>query len=725
MANKQLTATVRLNTSQAERKLKQLEKTIHNLNKVASKHTTAYNQANAALNKASNSAAKVKTAIDQTTKNTKQWSSVLSGVNTKLNKSSSLFGMMSGKIKGLINTYLGVMGMGAIINTSDMITSAKNKLNYINGGNETLTQDSMDKMYASSQKVRMGYGDMMTNVAKSMTLAGDAFGNNTDNAIRFQEIMAEAYAVGGASAQEMSSSMYQMIQALGSGTLAGDELRSVREGAPLAYQAIEEFAQKVYDTTDSLKDLGSQGKITSDIVTAAILDAGGKMDDAFEQTEQTFTQTWTQIKNAAIRAFDPISEILNKKLNEVVKNGLLQKVETLFANIAKGIMITFELISRVIKWVADNWNWLKHVVVGAIITVITLLLIKAGIAIYCAYQEFKAWMIANKIIGKNIFKMLQLILVIAIVIIAILAILYVFYLWKTGAIDTCQAIVAAILIVGIAILLIGIITGNVAMIIIGIILVVLGVIFNFFEEIVGGAYGVANVFKAVCHNIGVFFNNLWHGASSAFWNFIGDTLTGIADLEPAFNAIAKLFGLEGVTLSGLTQDAYDKAATAKGKIKEYDSISDAWKTGYDKGYGVGENIKNKINEFGSKFQNKDGGGNILDKIGEKLGLDFSSLTFPTDGVDGSAYDPSKALGNIDDNTGKIADSMELTSEDVEYLRKIAALEWKKEYTVADIKVDMSNYNTINGESDLDGIITKLSDKLYEELSEVADGVYAY
>ena len=52
------------------------------------------------------------------------------------------------------------------------------------------------------------------------------------------------------------------------------------------------------------------------------------------------------------------------------------------------------------------------------------------------------------------------------------------------------------------------------------------------------------------------------------------------------------------------------------------------------------------------------------------------------------------------------------------------MEWKKEYTTAAITVDMSNYNTINGEGDLDGIVTKLADKLYEEMDYLANGTYA-
>ena len=72
----------------------------------------------------------------------------------------------------------------------------------------------------------------------------------------------------------------------------------------------------------------------------------------------------------------------------------------------------------------------------------------------------------------------------------------------------------------------------------------------------------------------------------------------------------------------------------------------------------------------------------------------------------------------------MAKSMDLAEEDLKYLRELAEKEWKKEYTTANITVDMSNFNTINNDGDLDGIVTKLRDKLYEEMNSLADGVYA-
>lgn len=744
MANKQLTAKVRLNTTQAEQKLKQIAKAIDTINRAVGKQSNAHNQVNSALGKTTRTTEKVRSKTDQTTQSTKQWANAVGNVNKNLNKSSNHLGMISGKLKGLVNTYLGVMGMGAIINTSDMITSAENKLNYVSAqqlgkagyttdasGNEVYstatinaTQDAMDKMYASSQKVRMGYGDMMANVSKSMALAGDAFNNNTDMAIRFQEVMAEAYAVGGASAQEMSSSMYQMIQALGSGILAGDELRSVREGAPLAYKAIEEFAQGVYGADKSLKDMASQGMITADIVTAAIMSAGDEMDKAFAQTEQTFAQTWTQIKNVAVRAFKPISEMLRESLNDAIKSGLIQKIETAFANIAKSIMIAFKVVGNVIQWIGDNWDWLQYIVIFGLAVMALWFGHLAVIAIQTAIDTAIAWLGVNG-------SLLMTIIVIGLIIVALV------YLANQSG-NLCGFLINLAMIVAMAIcsflMLVCIysaITGAtilsttamVALVIVGVLLVLIAAFLQFTGEIIGFVYGIGYTIKAICEWIDAAWYNMCSSMGAWFWNAIADMLEGCEWLLKGINKIREALGKDAITIEGIRDKANEYSSR---ELKELPNIGDAWNTGYSKGYAIGEGIQTKINEFGDKIKNLggDGEGNILDKIGEKLGLDFSGLTFPTDGVGDLSSNIGDQLGGIDDDTGKIADSMDLTEDDLEYLRKIAEMEWKKEYTTASITVDMSNYNTISGENDLDGIVTKLADKLYEEMNVVANGVYA-
>jgi tape measure domain-containing protein len=71
----------------------------------------------------------------------------------------------------------------------------------------------------------------------------------------------------GATAQETSNALIQLKQGLASGVLQGEELRSIREQAPLAAQAI---AKELGVTIGQLKELASDGKVTTDVVLSAL-----------------------------------------------------------------------------------------------------------------------------------------------------------------------------------------------------------------------------------------------------------------------------------------------------------------------------------------------------------------------------------------------------------------------------------------------------------------------
>ena len=622
------------------------------------------------------------------------------------NKMHNVISKIGAKLKWLASVYLGVMGMGALINTSDTITSAQNRLNNLEGGNPKLTEETMNKVFAASQRARIGYTDMLANVSKTMTLAGEAFQDNIDNAILFQEIMGKTYAMGGASAAEQASSMYQMVQALGSGILQGDELRSVREGAPLAYKAIEEFAQGVYSTNESLKDLASQGKITSDIVVAAILGMENEVNQSFSQMKMTFAQAWTTIKNTAVKSFEPVFKMMSSALNSEAGKAIINGIGIALQVVAKALTTVFSLIAKVYNFVADNWGVISKIILtlgtligawfvyqlslalytGAALTAKLILgFIAAGAAaLRAGIQAFISWMTAC----------LPLFLIIALLAAAVIAIIWV----SDSFVDACGIVVGSLYWLGAVFQNIFIWMGNVAM-------------------------GLWESIKAIGKNIGIAFSNAWNAAKSAFWSFVADCFSGLKKLEPAINAVAKAFGAEGFTISGVVDYATKKANSYA--QKEYVSVGSAWNKGYnsyeykdlseayDKGYGVGT-------KAGQWVTNK------LDEFKEKLGLNGLG-----DGYDKllgtNSYDPSgigKGIGDTANNTGRMADAMDLAEEDLEYLRKIADMEWRKEFTTAEIKVDMSNYNTVNGDSDLDGIVTRLADKLYEELDMVANGVYA-
>lgn len=683
-----------MNTTQFESSLDRVTKKINNIN-----------------NKLNNTKM---TGINSTTR---QWANNQEKVNKKLVKTNALLSQTGSKLKRLANAYLGVMATKAMVTTSDTITAAENKLNNINGkslgsagynadgtySQATLnaTQETMDKMYASAQKVRMGYGDMMSNVSKSMTLAGKAFKGNIDNAIRFQEVMAQAYAIGGASAEEMSSSMYQMIQALGAGTLAGDELRSVREGAPLAYQAIEQFAQGVYNTEESLKELASQGKITSDMVVAAIMDASDGIESSFAQTAQRFDETWTQIKNAATKAFEPVSKMMNEALNKAVDNGMIEKITSLFSILSKALQMVFTIVSGIVTFITSNWEVISKILLTACTIIGTVLVGYMLLAIYTGVGLAKQFvMVGIQAVSaaiKSAISWLTLCPPLTIVL-ALLALIIIVIIWVSDSFrDAC---------------------GN----IVGSIYWVLGVIHNVIAFIINLALGLMNVMLAVCSNIGIYYQNAFAQASIAFWEWVQECLNGSGMIAKAVSKIAELFGLDPVSID-------TKISKAKGKIQDYVDIGDAWDEGWNAiPYANLNEMFNKGYNYGTSGY--DWAANKLKGLGGLLGAggtDLNEVANTYSALNTDSFDPSSLAGDVGDtakNTGKIADSMELTEDDLKELRKLANMEWKKEYTTAHIAVHMNNKNTINNKGDLDNWVISLRDMLTEEIDAVANGVYA-
>ena len=706
MPNKQLTAKVRLNAKDAEKSIDNLVKKIDRLNNVTNKAANAGNQ--------NKYYAKTQRQVDSITNRVKAWANAQKQVTSSTKSTNAALSAIGSKLKWLASTYLGVMGAKAVTGATDVLVGAQNRLNYV-------APDQFDSasatMYATAQGARTSYQDMMSNVSKSMILAGDAFDNNIDYAIRFQEVMAKAYAVGGASAAEMSSSMYQLNQALGSGVLQGDELRSVREGAPLAYQAIEKFAQGVLKTDESLKDLASDGLITSEMVVAAVMDMGKGIDEAFANTRQTFGQTFDQILNSALYAFQPVMEMLSDALNNAIDNGMIPKFESFFTFVSKGIMILFTLISDSVTWVAEHWDLLNRIwaTTGTIITallipkfvawaktaIVTTLTTLAGIwADIVAFIELaKAEGLAATMAGLfGITINWWLIAIIAVIAAVVIAVI-----WMADSFaDACGMIVGGIAAAGAFIwnLLVGLINGIVQLVWGALVVPVLGYIEWMLNVAIGGFDSFGGAVANLIGNIISWFLSLGQVVTTIIDAIFGTNWT--SGLESLKSSVLKWGKNEhSITLSR-------EAPTVMSRL-EY---GNAYSAGYDW-------ASSKVNSLSV--------GGLLDGIGNSLGLDFSDMTtpFPSDGVN-SAYSPDmeKLLKGIGDDTGKIADSMDLTSEDLEYLRRVADMEWKKEFTTAQIKIDMTNNNQINGESDLDGIVTKLADKLYEEMNVIADGVYA-
>jgi tape measure domain-containing protein len=92
----------------------------------------------------------------------------------------------------------------------------------------------------------------------------------------------------------------------------------------------------------------------------------------------------------------------------------------------------------------------------------------------------------------------------------------------------------------------------------------------------------------------------------------------------------------------------------------------------------------------------------------------------------NGIDYSIIYGNVADiaaNTGDMKDSMEISEEELKYIRDMAEREVINRFTTAEVKVEMTNHNNINSDMDIDGVIDMFGEKLEDSIISIAEGVH--
>ena len=183
-----------------------------------------------------------------------------------------------------------------------------------------------------------------------------------------------------------------------------------------------------------------------------------------------------------------------------------------------------------------------------------------------------------------------------------------------------------------------------------------------------------------------------------------------------------------IDTSGLTSAADDYAAKAqaaqdsKGSYKDlgqaykdgastFDTYQKGWASdAYKSGAKWGDGVSNKVsNAF------KSGGSSVK----MPKGYDFNSAQ---SGLANNAAQTAGNTGNTAANTGKIADSVDITNENLKYMRDAAEQKAINRFTTAQVSINQNNVIN-NNDGDVDGIVTKLNDGVNEAMERAAEGVH--
>lgn len=625
---------------------------------------------------------------------------------------------LTNTIKRAVAAYVSIQTVGKALNISDELVQTTSRLNMMNDGVQT-TAELVNMVYAAAQDARGSFSQMADVVARFGNNAKDAF-SSSEEVVAFADLIQKQMTIAGASTQEAANAELQLSQALGSGVLRGDELNSIFEQAPNLIQNIADYLDV---PIGKIREMAADGELSADVVKAAIFSAADDINSKFNEMPMTWGQIWQSMQNTALIAFQPVLQRLNDLANSEAFQTFIQGAIEAMATLANILLNIFELVGTVGGFIADNWSVISPIIYGVI----------AALAVYAAYlgivkgieiASAAATAIHSVVMSAKIGVMAALtgqtmaataaqmgyngalyacpVVWIIVLIIALIAVIM----------AVCSAIAKM---TGIANSGFGVITGGV------------NVVIQFFKNlgltVANIALGIGNAIAALASNMMTAFHNAICSVQSWFYNLLSTALSVIEGICSALNKLPFVeFDYSGI--SSAADDYAAKASEAAGNKEDYQSISDAFNEGFTTFDAFQDGWESDAFNAGAAW-----GDGIADKVSNfSLSDVFGQTDIPNVGDYTSGFNDAIAnsgvgdsIGNIDDNTGKIKDSLDVTEEDLKYLRDIAEQESINRFTTAEVTINQTNNNNVSSDTDLDGFITALDDAMGEAIDEVTNG----
>lgn len=249
---------------------------------------------------------------------------------TKANQIADGFSRV-GTVIGTVMTIAATLGIAAITDIADEWASVE--------GRVALTTKSvadqnavLKELYETANLTRQSYtatADLYSKVGRN---AEELKMTQTEILALTQDVN-KALVVGGGKKAENQAAILQFGQALASGKLQGDELRSIMENAPRLANAI---AKGLGVTIGELRQMGEDGELTATKVIAAIRSQSVAIDQEFSKMPFTIGQALT---------------IAGNKFGNFINR--IGKETGIFKSIATGIVTVVDWIERGVNRVAQ------------------------------------------------------------------------------------------------------------------------------------------------------------------------------------------------------------------------------------------------------------------------------------------------------------------------------------------------------------------------------------
>lgn len=277
----------------------------------------------------------------------------------------------------LLKKALGALG-GALaareaLRLADSYTNLQNRLRATGlEGNQLIgVYDALLKVSNDTRSSLEGSVELYSRLA----ISSKELGVSQQQLVDFTKSLNQAILLSGASATEAQAGLIQLSQGMASGTLRGDELRSVLEQLPAVADVI---AKQLGVTRGELRQLGQDGKITAQTILKAFQGSREELEKRFAKTIPTLSQSFQVLKNNVINligSFDTstgVTGALSSALFALARN--IDTVARALVSLAAGLVLVGGT-QALIRGLATAFNFLTAAIaanpIGAFIVLLT------------------------------------------------------------------------------------------------------------------------------------------------------------------------------------------------------------------------------------------------------------------------------------------------------------------------------------------------------------------
>jgi len=188
-------------------------------------------------------------------------------------------------------------------NLTNEFQNLQNRLKLVTNSTKELVV-VQEELFQISRRTRGGFSETVE-LYQKLALQSQNLGLANQDLLQITENVNKVIGIAGVNSIQASAGILQLSQAFASGRLQGDEFRSISENIP---PLLDIFAKELKVTRGELKKLGSEGKITSDVIARSLLKETDNIGKKFEQITPTIGQATTRLGNSVLNLIGKFNE---------------------------------------------------------------------------------------------------------------------------------------------------------------------------------------------------------------------------------------------------------------------------------------------------------------------------------------------------------------------------------------------------------------------------------